>query len=116
MTEGERLAFIIGEICDGNQSRFARLCGINITEINKIVNGKGDALGVKLSETYINRICRTFPRVNPDFLRGFSEYPGELSVETIRQEYEKRLAEKEAIIADLRKELEFQRRVLEKFL
>lgn len=116
MNEAQRLEYIIGELCAGNQAKFAQLCGINYTAVNKIINGKAAEAGVRLTDTYINRICRTFSRVNPDFLRGTSDYPGELSVESVKAEYEKRLAEKDKTIDMLTKELDLLRRMLDKLL
>ena len=116
MAEAERLNYIIGELCAGNQAQFSRITGINPTALNKILNGKGKEVGIRLTDTYINRIVRAFPMVNPDYLRNKSDYPGELSVESVRAEYEKRLAEKDQLIEMLQKELDLQRRMLEKLL
>lgn len=116
MSESERLEYIIGELCAGNQAQFARLTGINGTAINKILNGKGEEIGIRLSDTYINRIVRAFPMVNPSYLKGESDYPGELSISSVKAEYEKRLEERDRTIDILRKELDLQRRMLEKLL
>lgn len=114
--EAERLEYIIGELCAGNQAQFSRIVGINPTAINKILNGKAAEVGIRLTDTYINRICRAFPMVNPDYLRCKSDYPGELSKDSVKEQYEKRLAEKDQMIELLRKEIELQRRMLEKLL
>lgn len=116
MTEAQRLEYIIAELCAGNQAQFSRISGINQTAINKIINEKGGEVGIRLTDTYINRIVRAFPKVNPEFLRGNSDYAGELSVEAVKAEYEKRLAEKDRIIDTLQKEIDLQRRMLEKLL
>lgn len=116
MTEGERLGWIVDTLCAGNQSLFARRTGIGKTAINKIINGRGEEIGLHLSKTYIRRICNAFPSVNPKFLSGEEEYPGDITPELSTSRLKMELEARDKIIDDLRKELALQRRIIERLL
>ena len=116
MTEIEILTTLINALSGGSQSEFSRRTGINKTALNKILNGHGKEENLHLGGKYKRLILSAFPQVNPSFLDGRDDYPGELTPVDRNRSLEAMVAEKDRIIEELRKELALQRRVIERLL
>jgi transcriptional regulator with XRE-family HTH domain len=116
MTEIEILRTLIDTLAGGSQSDFAKRTGINKTALNKILNGHGEEENLHLGAKYKRLILSAFPQVNPAFLNGTDDYPGELTAQDRNKSLEAMIVEKDRTIEELRKELALQRRVIEKLL
>lgn len=119
LSEAERIQYIIRILCNGNQAEFSRQVGIGPGVINKLYKSSEKTRklnGVYLSETYIGRICKAYPQVNPNFLRDGISDSGLIDPEEERRLYEEKLAEAKKLIEELREELATQRKVINKLL
>ena len=97
MTEAERAQLLIDRCCGGSAVNFATSIHIDKTRLSKIVHGQ-----LKLSGLF-DVIIATYPEVNPQWLRTGTGYPGDLSVQMVRERYERILAEKDSLIRTLQK-------------
>lgn len=105
LTEGERLLYIIDAL-GVSQAEFSRKCGITTNVISRLVNGTGGVLGVRLTPTYINRICNAYPTINRQFLEDGESYPGDISLRQVKERYEKEIDELKKINESLRKSID----------
>lgn len=106
----ERLRLII-DSCAGSQRRFAELVGTDESAVSRLISSNR-----VLTEARIQTICDAFPAVSPQFLRDGTSYPGDISAEAVRSRMEKVVKQKDDIIETLRKEIEMQRKVIEKLV
>lgn len=116
MTEGQRVKFIVDSLCGGNQSRFAKSTGIGKSVVNKIIKESGGPEGIRLTETYINRIINAFPEVNENWLRTGREEPGDISVQTLRVKYLSIIKELNRQIEELKYDNALLKKTIEKLL
>lgn len=116
MTDGQRIKYLVDNLCGGNQAKFAKATGIEKTIINKLVHGSGAGAGIHLSETYIKRICDAFPEVNSQWLRNGTAEPGDISIEAIRVKYLSIIQERDALIKELQTDNALLKKTLAKLL
>ena len=109
MTEAERIDFLIRHLASGNPAEFARMTGISRANVWKMHNGK---VGIRLS---IETILTTFPAINREWLTTGEGYPGDLSINLVRESYEKKIKTNERIIDNLIKRIEQLEKQLETF-
>lgn len=108
MTEGERLDFIIKQLEGGNAAEFARKTGIVKSTISRIKSG-----GLRL-KSKVDTIIRTYPCINRHWLETGEGYCGDLSVEIVREQLKRIVAEKDSIIKALTDELKLNQEVMRK--
>ena len=116
MTGGQRIKFIVDNLCGGNQVRFSKATGIGKTVVNKLIHESGKPAGIRLTDTYIKRITAAFPEVNENWLRSGAEDPGEISVDTIRVKYLSIIKDLNAQIAELKADNDLLKKTLSKLL
>lgn len=107
MEKGERLQFIVNSVCHGSQAQFARETGLDKFSLNKMIKGT-----VGISERTITMIVERYPMVNADYLRGESEFPGDLAP-TRTKSKDEIIAEKDSEIAYLRKSIDLLGRLVD---
>lgn len=110
-TSGERLQLVIDCVANGNQAEFASKTAIQASTLSRIRSGE-----LPLSEQRIAVICAKYPQVSAQFLRDGVSYPGDLSAELVQDKLQKALAERDDLIATLRKEIELQQAIIAKLL
>lgn len=110
MTEGERLDFIIRHLEGGNASEFARKTGIIKSTICRIKSGQLRLLGKA------DAIIRAYPMVERHWLETGEGYCGDLSVEIVRNQMKRVVAEKDSIIKALTDELKLNQEVMRKLV
>lgn len=110
MTEVEKLDLLVDTLEGGNQKRFADRIGVHPTVLSKA------RAGILTLRTRYNAITAAYPQVNRMWLETGEGYPGDLSIDLVRQNYLGIIKEKDAIIATLTKELEVQQRIIEKLV
>ena len=97
MTEAQRAQYLIDHCARGSAATFAEAIGIDRPRMSRIVHGH-----LRLSGLY-EAILTAYPAVNAQWLRTGSGYPGDLSIELVRQRYEKVIEEKDALIRTLQR-------------
>lgn len=102
MEANERLKVVVDRVEEGNQRRFADRCGLQYATVNRLLKGV-----FKMSEHYVREICKAYPNVNPDFLRGEADAP--FFVEPVPE------SEKDAELERLRHENAVLRWVIQQF-
>ena len=110
-TPKERLRLIVDCCAGGNQRVFADVTHIGESQVSRML--KSDHV---LTEHRISMIVGAYPAVSPQFLRDGVSYPGDISVDTVRSRMGKVIAQKDKIIDTLQKEIEMQRKVIEKLV
>lgn len=108
MEQTERLKILVDTLAKGNQAKFAETVGIERSMFNRIFKG-----AYPLTERSISRIVSGYPVVNPDFLRGNTEYPGDIEVKPVKSKDEI-IREKDAEIAYLRKSIDLLETLIQK--
>lgn len=108
MTEGERLDFLIKQLEGGNAAEFGRKTGIVKSTICRIRSGQLRLL------SKVDTIIRTYPMVERHWLETGEGYCGDLSVEVVRNQMKRIVAEKDSIIKALTDELKLNQEVMRK--
>ena len=111
MTSGEKLMHIINKTVGGNQAEFSRKTGIPAPVLTRIKNGI-----MPLSKIRIDAIKKAFPDVSEVFLYPEGEYTEDWTEVSIRAKYEAQLAKKDELIESLLKQIELNRKVIERLL
>lgn len=109
MTESERIDLLIQHLTGGNTAEFARLTGISRANVWKMQNGK---VGIRLS---IEKLLTAFPAINREWLTTGEGYPGDLSINLVRESYENKIKTNERIIDNLIKRIEQLEKQIETF-
>lgn len=107
MEKSERLGYIVNALCRGSQAQFARETGLDKFSLNKMIKGTAG-----ISERTITMIVERYPMVNADYLRGESEFPGDLTP-TRTKSKDEIIAEKDAEISYLRKSIDLLGRLVD---
>lgn len=107
----ERMKMVARHCAGGNQAELARKLGISHPTVNRLCTGE-----IELTPHYADLIVSAYPQVSWDFLLTGRGYPGDLSVDLVRERYIQIVDEKDRLIASLQKELDIQRRMIEKLL
>lgn len=105
----ERLQLIIDSCEGGNQTRFAHNIKVATSTVSRIMSGE-----FPMTDMRINQIVAYYKDVSPQFLKDGVSYPGDISVKIVRDNLNKAIAERDALIQSLREELDFQRDLLKK--
>lgn len=109
MTEAERIDYIIRHLEFGSSSDFARKIGLSRATIAKMRRGE---IGIRLN---IGRILEEYPQINRTWLETGEGYPGDLSVDLVRERYEEKIRRNERIIDHLTRRIEELEDKLETF-
>ena len=92
MNESERIEFLITHLAHGNANRFADRTGISKANVSKLKNGE-----VKIKRS-IAKILEAYPQVNRQWLETGVGYPGDISIELVKNHYEEKIKRLENII------------------
>ncbi|MBQ6097954.1 MAG: hypothetical protein IJK99_09425 [Bacteroidales bacterium] len=107
MTESERLDFLIKTLESGVAARFAERTGMSLPKVSRIRSGE-----LRLNKQY-DAIVLAYPQVNREWLETGVGYPGDLTVELVRDRLMKVVEDRDRVIRTLTKELELQQRIIE---
>lgn len=107
MTEAERLEFLIRRLEAGVAVRFSEKTGIPTPKISRIKSGELRLVKV------VDDILRAYPQVSREWLETGSGYPGDLSVELVKDRLTKVIEDRDRVIKALTKELDLQRKIIE---
>lgn len=110
MTESERLSFLIKTLENGIAKRFCEKTGLEMSKVSRIRAGE-----LRLYRQY-DKIRKAYPEVNREWLETGVGYPGDLTIELVRERLTKVIEERDKLIKALRKELELQQRIIEEKL
>ena len=106
MTDSEILDFLIKTLAGNNAKRFSEKTGITTTILSRIRSGE-----LRLKKRY-DQIMLAYPMINRDWLTTGEGYPGDLSVELVRDKMQRIIADKDETIKTLTKELKLQQKVI----
>lgn len=106
MTDSEILDFLIKTLEGNNARKFAEKTGITPPILSRIRKGE-----LRLSKRY-DAIMAAYPMLNREFLTTGEGYPGDLSIELVRERMQTLLAEKDRVINTLTRELELNQKVI----
>ncbi len=107
MTEAERLEFLIRRLEAGVAVRFSEKTGIPTPKISRIKSGELRLIKV------VDNILRAYPQVSREWLETGSGYPGDLSVELVKERLMGVIADRDKLIKTLTREIELQQRIIE---
>ncbi len=110
MTESERLDFLIKMLESGVAARFSEKTGIDRPKVSRIKSGE-----LRLNKLY-DVILRAYPQVNREWLETGVGYPGDLTVDLVKERLTKVIEDRDRIIRTLTKEMELQQRIIEERL
>lgn len=110
MTESERLDYLIKTLESGIAARFAEKTGMTLPKVSRIRSGE-----LRLNKQY-DAIIRAYPSINRDWLETGVGYPGDLTVDLVRERLMKVVENRDRVIRTLTKELELQQRIIEEKL
>lgn len=108
-TQEEIIETLIAKLTNHSQQEFAFRLGVTPSTISKIASGEKT-----LTTYYADKIVATFPTVNRDWLLTGRGYPGDLSIELVRQKYESLLTDKDRLIETMRKEIEILQEMIQR--
>ena len=107
MTEAERISLLINALEGGTGAAFANRIGLSVAQVSKIKNGR-NGIG-----KHINTILKAYPVVNRSWLETGEGYPGDLTVDLVKAQYEEKLKRSDTIIDNLVKRIEDLERQIE---
>ncbi|MBR0083106.1 MAG: hypothetical protein IJP93_03385 [Bacteroidales bacterium] len=110
MTEPERLDFLIKTLESGVAARFAEKTGMPLPKVSRIRSGE-----LRLNKQF-DAIIRAYPLVNREWLETGVGYPGDLTVDLVKERLTKVVEDRDRVIRALTKELELQQRIIEEKL
>lgn len=108
MTPAEKIDLIVKELEGGNQAAFAKKVGLAESTVSRVKSGN-----MRLTEKVIMKVISTYPLVSADWLRGKSDYPGDISTQVVREKLMAVIADKDVTIARLAAEIERQGRIID---
>ena len=95
MTESDRINFLIANLENGNGAAFGEKIGCTASVVSRLRRGR---TGIKL---HIDSIINAYPRVNRSWLTTGEGYPGDVNIDMVREQYEKKLERAEVVIDHL---------------
>lgn len=101
MTEAERIDLLIKTVANDNAATFARMTNMSQAGLCKKRLGK---LGV--TRQNMNDIMRAYPYINREWLETGEGYPGDLSIDLVKDHYEAKLSRANTIIDYLLKRVD----------
>ena len=110
MTEAERLDYLIKTLESGVAVRFAEKTGMSLPKVSRIRGGE-----LRLNKQY-DAIVRAYPQVNREWLETGVGYPGDLTVDLVKERLTKVIEDRDRIIKTLAREVELQQRIIEEKL
>ena len=110
LTEAERLAYLIQTLESGVAKRFADKTGMTLPKVSRIRSGE-----LRLNKQYDN-ILKAYPQVNREWLETGVGYPGDLTVDLVKERLTKVVEDRDRVIRTLARELELQQRIIEEKL
>lgn len=110
LSEPERLEYLIRTLEGGVAARFSERTGIAAPKLSRVKSG----------ELHLYRlagdILRTYPSVSREWLDTGVGYPGDLSIDLVRDRLMRVVEDRDRVIAALTAELDLQRRLIEDVL
>ena len=95
MTEAERIDFLISSLENGNGAVFGEKIGCTSSVVSRLRRGR---TGIKL---HIDAIINAYPRVNRTWLTTGEGHPGDITIDIVREQYERKLERAEVVIDHL---------------
>lgn len=106
MTESERLEFLIRRLENGVAARFSEKTNIPTPKISRIRGGE-----LRLHKLY-DDILQAYPQVNREWLETGVGYPGDLTVDLVKERLMGVIADRDRLIKALTREIELQQRII----
>ena len=106
MTEAERIDFLIRTLESGVAIRFSEKTGIPTPRLSRMKSGE-----LRLMRQ-VDKILSAYPQVNREWLETGVGYPGDLSVELVKERLTRVIEDRDRVIRALTRELELQQRIL----
>ena len=100
MTEVERIDYLVKVLAGGNSSQFARSINLRRDVLSRVRSGE-----LSLKYKY-DDILRVYPEVNRNWLETGEGYPGDLTVQLVREHYEAKMRRADMIIDRLLERIE----------
>lgn len=110
LTEEERIDLLIANLENGMAKKFAEKIGVAPSNITRLRSGE-----YRLDK-FKDRIMAAYPQVSRTWLDTGLGYPGDLSASMIKDRLTDEIAEKDKLIGSLRRELDTQRKVIDRLL
>lgn len=107
MTEPERLEYLIKTLEGGNAKAFGIKIGCSESSVSRMRSGK---YGIKKK---INDILFAYPAVNREWIESGEGYPGDLTIDLVKQHYESKISKTDRIIDNLMKRIDDLEKKLE---
>ena len=95
MTEKERIDFLIKHLAHGNGKVFAEKIGVSPASVSRM---RTETNGIS---HMIPLILDRFPQVRREWLESGEGYPGDITIELVKEKYERKVQRLEAIIDKL---------------
>lgn len=95
MTESERIEYLIANLAGGSGQKFAQKIGVSTTAVSNMRNGR---FGIRLK---LDSILEAFPQVNRSWLETGEGYPGDLTVDLVKDHYLEKIKLNEKVIDTL---------------
>ena len=95
MTEAERIEFLIVNLENSNARAFADKIGCSAPVVSRLRKGK---IGIKL---HVDSIINAYPRVNRSWLMTGEGHPGDITIDLVKEQYDRKLERAETIIDHL---------------
>ena len=100
MTEIERINFLIKHVAHGKAAEFARDISLRPSTLSRIRSGE-------LSARYkFEDILKAYPEVNRMWLETGEGYPGDLTVQLVKEHYESKLRRADMVIDHLMRKID----------
>lgn len=107
MTEPERIDFIIKTVEKGKSADFAKKLGISEVTACRLRTGK-----IRI-RNYITQILQVYPEVRREWLETGEGYPGDMTIDLVRQRYEDKISKADKIIDHLMRRIDELENVLQ---
>jgi len=108
LTEGQRVDYLIRTLEGDNAKAFARKIGMAPPALSALRNGNGMRLPSR-----IDSILKAYPAVRREWLETGKGYPGDLTVELVRESMQARIDRADRLIDTLTRDLEQKIRIID---
>lgn len=109
MTESERIEFIIQVLESGNGVAFGKKIGVSASNVSKMRKG---VIGFRLNK---EAILAAYPQIRREWLETGMGYPGDLTVDLVRQYYEEKIRKSDKVIDHLMRRIDDLEKQIETF-
>ena len=110
LTEPERVDFLIRNLEAGVAVRFSEKTGIPTTRLSRMKAGE-----LRLIRQ-VDKILTAYPQVSREWLETGVGYPGDLSIELVKERLTKVIEDRDRVISTLTREIELQQKIIEQRL